>query len=252
MFWADKAKFCLEYLVHYKENQNFKDANRNLALPPAYMMFESFNMNYQKYYEGGFKTAEWILDIIKPYHTCQNATILDWGCGPARITRHLHGICGSGSKIHGTDYNSETIRWCGKNIRNVTFTLNNTIPPLTYDKDTFDVIIGISVFTHLSEENHHAWIKELHRVIKPGGIAFITTHGQVFRSLLTEKERSIYDNGSLIVRDAVKEGHRVFTAFQPTDWMYNALNQTFEILIHHAGTQADWGKEQDYWIIKKS
>jgi len=252
MFWADKAKFWVQYLVNFRNNHTFKAANKDLALPPAYMMFESFNMNYQKYYEGGFKTAKWILDTIEPYLDYKNAAILDWGCGPARITRHLPELCGSESNIYGTDYNPATIRWCSESIKQVSFSVNKTAPPLHYKTNTFDMVIGISIFTHLSEENHYSWIAELHRVIKPGGIAFITTHGKIFRSLLTEKELETYDREKIVIRGAVTEGHRVYTAFQPPTWMKEVFCTSFEILRHHEGKQADWGKEQDFWILKKS
>ncbi len=252
MFWADKAKFWVQFLVNYRNNQNFKTANKNLVLPPAYMMFESFNMNYKKYYEGGYKTAKWILGTIEPYLRYKNVTVLDWGCGPARIARHLPELYGPESNIHGTDYNPATIRWCIENIKDVTFSVNSTAPPLHYASNTFNLVIGISIFTHLSEDNHFSWINELHRVIKPGGIAFITTHGKIFRSLLAEKELDAYDSGKIVIRGSVTEGHRVYTAFQPPKWMMDVFCKSFEILQHQEGKQADWGKEQDFWILKKS
>ena len=252
LFWVDKVKFWVQYLKNYGNNSQFKASHKNIPLPPAYMMFESFNMNYRKYYKGGCTTAKWILDTVAPYHNYYGATILDWGCGPARITRHLPELCGPESKIYGTDYNPKTIRWCSENIKDVSFQINGTAPPLLYEKNTFDIIIGISIFTHLSEANHDTWVSELHRVMKPGGVAFITTHGDIFRSLLTEKEMLVYDGGKIVVRGSVTEGHRIFTAFQPPAWMKNVFSKSFEIMQHHEGKPADWGKEQDFWILKKS
>jgi len=252
LFWVDKVKFWIQYLKNYRDNLRFKASAKNLALPPAYMMFESFNMNYQKYYEGGYKTAKWILETIKPYHNYEGNTILDWGCGPARITRHLPQLCGPDSAIFGTDYNHNTIRWCKENIRSVTFDTNDTIPPLIYPTHFFDFIIGISIFTHLSEVNHTAWVNELSRVMKTGGVAFITTHGDIFRPLLTKKEKQVYDSNSIVVRGSVTEGHRIFTAFQPPSWMKIIFSGSFEILYHQKGKKADWGREQDFWILKKS
>jgi hypothetical protein len=61
-----------------------------------------------------------------------------------------------------------------------------------------------------------------------------------------------YDREKIVIRGAVTEGHRVYTAFQPPTWMKEVFCTSFEILLHHEGKQADWGKEQDFWILKKS
>ena len=51
------------------------------------------------------------------------ASILDWGCGPGRIVRHLPSIV-SKAKIFGSDYNEESINWCRENIEDVGFEVN--------------------------------------------------------------------------------------------------------------------------------
>lgn len=251
MIWADQLKFGWQYLKNYKENLRFKSSNKDLALPPAYMMFESFNMNYRKYYESGFKTADWILSQIAPFKNIHDGAVLDWGCGPARVTRHLPKICGHNANIYGTDYNQKTILWCRKHIPEVTFEINQTTPPLPFASDTFDILIGISIFTHLSAKNHEAWIHELHRVLKKDGIAFITTHGKIFRSILTAAEKEEFDASLLVIRGDVKEGHRIFTAFHPPPVISSMFEKYFTVLKHHAGGKAIWGLEQDHWILKK-
>ncbi len=252
MMWADSLKFMRQYVINYFDNKKFKALNSNIALPPLYMMFESFNINYRRYYEGGLETAQWISYTISPFVFRQEVNILDWGCGPARITRHLKHIYGVQANIFGTDYNPCTIQWCSEHIRDVRFAINGTNPPLSYPDQMFNIIIGISIFTHLSEANHYFWINELSRVMRPGGIAFITTHGDIFRSILTPAERKQYDNNTPVIRGKVTEGHRVFTAFQPQTWMRDAFSTFFTVLVHHKGNKVSWGIEQDYWILKKS
>ena len=102
--------------------------------------------------------------------------VLEWGCGPGRVIRHLPALLNEATII-GSDFNSESIDWCSKHILDVTFVKNELEPPLPFEKNLFDFIYAISVFTHLSESSCHQWIDELVRIIKPNGILMIWTNG---------------------------------------------------------------------------
>src|SRR5690606_11385803 len=41
-----------------------------------------------------------------------------------------------------------------------------------------DLLYGISVMTHLTELNQQLWLEEISRILKPGGCALLTTHGE--------------------------------------------------------------------------
>jgi SAM-dependent methyltransferase len=51
------------------------------------------------------------------------------------------------------------------------------MPPMDYNAGTFDFIFSVSVFTHFDETMQFAWLKELKRISKPGGILILTVHG---------------------------------------------------------------------------
>jgi SAM-dependent methyltransferase len=251
MHGLDKLKFAYERFKNNADNKRFKKNNPTVVFPPDYMMFEAFNLNYKKYYEGGKQTATWLLSKLQPYKTLEGITFLDWGCGPARVTRHLPDLLGKSCTVFGTDYNPTTIDWCSKNIKTVQFSLNQVEPPLKYTNNTFDVITGISIFTHLSEQRHSEWIQELHRISRKDAILFLTTQGIAFKAKLTEEENAIFDNNQLVIRANVTEGHRVFSAFHPIQLMQELFGNYFEILEHYPGKTVEWGIEQDYWILKK-
>lgn len=147
------------------------------------------------------------------------------------MIRHLPSVIGNSCEYYGTDYNKESIDWCTKNLPEISFNCNSLEAKLPYSDNFFDVIYGISIFTHLSEQMHYDWFEELYRVLKPNGIMFLTTHGDNFRVKLIDSELSKYDNGELVVRGKVKEGHRTFTAFQPIGFM-ERLFENIEILEH--------------------
>jgi SAM-dependent methyltransferase len=225
--------------------------NPDVLLPPDYLIYESFQLNYQKYYTESMETARWLAAHFAKHIDLKNRRILDWGCGPGRIIRHLPNVIGNGCEYYGTDYNEKSIDWCSINLKGIHFNKNSIVAQLPYENDFVDVIYGISIFTHLSEPLHHDWYNELYRILKPNGIMFLTTHGDHFKVKLTDLELANYNSNKLIVRGNVKEGHRTFSAFHPQGFM-RELFKNVEIL-EHIETKPEKGKglPQDIWIIKK-
>jgi len=240
---------------NYKKNKLFKKTYPQVALPSDYLIYESFQLDYHKYYLDSRETAVWVKRHIEKYNSLENKKILDWGCGPGRIIRHLPEVVGNNCAFFGTDYNNESIEWCRKHIPGVSFNLNGLEAKLPWPENTFDAIYGISIFTHLSEKMHFDWLKELVRILKPasagGGILFFTTQGSNFRVKLSASEQNLFDKGQLIVRGNVKEGHRTFSAFQPQTFMLHLLKDVdilehIEPESHNASIPA-----QDIWIVRK-
>lgn len=252
MHVLDLARYLYARVINGPKNRAFRRENPGVPLPPDYLLFESFKLDYRKYYEGGKETAQWLKATLEDYTDWSGRQILDWGCGPGRVARHLPEILGPECEVHGTDYNEASIAWCRRNLPAVHFHHNSLLPPTDFPDACFDVVFGISIFTHLSEPSHYEWLAELHRILKPAGIALLTTHGDAFRPILTGSEKQAFDRGRLVVRGGVREGHRVFTAFHPPSFMRTFLESRFTIEKHHPGTSQDWGIEQDHWILRKS
>jgi len=219
-------------------------------LPPPFYLYETFNLNYDSFFNKSIDTAEWLVSYFKKYKTLNGLKILDWGCGPGRVVRHLPLLINNDCQFYGTDYNKKYIDWCKKNIPDVCFSLNELQPPLKFENNTFEIIYGISVFTHLSEKMHFLWFDELLRILKPGGILFITLQGDAFTNKLTDNEKFRYDKGDLVVKSNTKEGHRTYASFHPSLFV-ERLIQKNKILEHKPGSVKNNKPEQDIWIVKK-
>lgn len=62
----------------------------------------------------------------------------------------------------------------------ISFTLIDSRPPaILFQDGVFDLVMGYSVFSHLSEDVAQAWIDEFARTVAPGGLVCITTRGRV-------------------------------------------------------------------------
>ncbi|MDY8138919.1 class I SAM-dependent methyltransferase [Aquimarina sp. 2201CG5-10] len=249
IFIVDKIRYYVLSVKQSKKNSLFLKEHPDVIIPPAYLIYESFHMDYRAYYESGEKNANELISVFSKYIDFDQKKILDWGCGPGRIIRHFPKLLNN-CEFYGTDYNRESIDWCSSNLKDIEFNHNSLNPKLPYINDFFDVIYGISIFTHLSEEMHYSWLNELLRVLKPGGILLVTAQGDGFKIKLSASEKQRYENGKLVVRGKVKEGHRTFSAFQPKKFM-EIFFKDVQILDHIVDEpQNDW-IPQDQWIVKK-
>ncbi|CAD7799198.1 Ubiquinone/menaquinone biosynthesis C-methyltransferase UbiE [Chryseobacterium aquaeductus] len=250
LFKADQLRFYFYQFKNRSKNISFQKNHPNFKFPPDYLMYESFQINYESYYKSGQSAAKWLLSIVAKYRNLESLKILDWGCGPARIIRHLPEILPESCEVFGTDYNETSINWNRKNIENVSFNLNSLEAKLPYKENYFDFIYGISIFTHLSEELHYTWKKELTRILKKDGILILSLQGDLFKTILTESESDEFEKGHLVVRGNVKEGHRTYSAFQPNDFV-KKLFSDYEILEHTESYFKEGKLQQDIWVLKK-
>lgn len=251
MHLADTLRFRLLQSRYRAENRAFRAENPAVALPPDYLMYESFKLSYRSYYEGGRETAEWLKGHLAPHLPLQNQHLLDWGCGPGRVIRHLPGVIGAGCRFTGTDANAQSVAWCRAHLPGLSFLHNGMSPPLAADANTFDAAYGISIFTHLSGQGHESWLAELLRVLRPGGVLLLTTHGAAFRPILTVAERARFDAGQLVERRHVREGHRVFAAFQPAQFLRKLFDGRLAVLRHEPGQWLGHTASQDVWVLRK-
>lgn len=102
--------------------------------------------------------------------------VLDWGCGCGRVARHFLNV--SGLSVTGADVDADNIAWCRRNLPNGTWSELSLRPPSPFATACFDLLYGISVLTHLREDDQFRWLDELHRILRPGGLALLTFHGE--------------------------------------------------------------------------
>ena len=162
--------------------------------------------------------------------------------------RHLHHI--NGPCLFGTDYNQDLIAWCHKNLKFADFRTNPLVGPLDYQDERFDFIYALSVFTHLSEPQQDFWIKELSRVIKPGGYLFLTVHGKEFylpQILVEDRERFL--QGELVVYGGEREGSNICTAFHPEEYVRRKMAKDL-IIVDFVPQGAAGNPRQDVYLFQ--
>lgn len=232
---VERLRFLKSVLTTLHSNSSFRRSLPDYIFPPLWLAYDAYsNLDFEHIFQEGKDQASRIVEGI---HTSlpdrahgQPVKILDWGCGPGRVIQHVKRAFGPDAHIFGTDYNGQTIAWCRSALPGIAFAQNDLVPPLPFQAGSMDAIYSISVFTHLSEEMHLAWIHELARVLRPGGVLLITVHGNLSSRSLTQIEREEFDAGKLVIRGNVLEGSRLYAAFQPDTFVSEVLLKEFIVL----------------------
>lgn len=239
----EALRFAKERVRTARDNKVFLAANPGFVAPPLWWMHDMYaHTSLRQYWETGQRDAARLEALMAQYLARPPEKILEWGCGLGRILRHFS----DGKELTGVDYNAAAINWARAHLPGITFAVNQPLPPLDLPADSIDAAYAISVFTHLSKEAHGAWMAEIMRVLRPGGIFLFTVHGAPAPGQLLPAEQAVFDRGELVTRGVVKEGSRIYTAYQPEKYMRDILLAELDIL---AGPVADFG--QTLWIVRK-
>jgi len=103
--------------------------------------------------------------------------ILDWGCSTGRVLRFWADLAET-TDVWGCDIDEDAIDWAVRHLappfRFFSTTLAPSIPVADH---TFDLVYGISIFTHI-DANIDTWLMELRRITAPDGLVMVTIHDE--------------------------------------------------------------------------
>jgi len=149
--------------------------------------------------------------------------VLDFGCGWGRITQLL-AMYFKTENIIAADVMPAAINTCKQLAVQASYELLKTWPPSSIQDSSIDYIFGYSVFSHLSEDNADAWIREFSRILKPGGMAFLTTRHRSFfehlASLHKQSELPSYASGAA---NAFKDIDSALKAYDQGQFCFDAM-----------------------------
>jgi SAM-dependent methyltransferase len=106
-------------------------------------------------------------------------SVLEFGCGWGRIVR-LFTKDVEPDRLWGNDCLPVAIEICTATNRHAQFRQVDPFPPTTLPDNSFDLVYAYSVFSHLSEAAHLAWLGEFKRILRPRGLLVATTRPREF------------------------------------------------------------------------
>jgi SAM-dependent methyltransferase len=220
-----------------------------LPLPPGdFLMQVAGSPAPDVYLHGGELGADCIRDVLGRNGVELQGAVLDFGCGCGRVLRRWH--TEPGIEAHGCDYNADLALWSRTHLPFARVAVNGLRPPAPYRTGKFDLIYAFSVITHLPETDQRPWMREFHRLLKPGGHLLVSTHGEHYMPKLTTGERSRFQDGRLVVRSARSAGSNLCNAFHPPQYFRRELAEGFEIAAHEP-RGARGNPEQDLWLLRR-
>jgi|YelNatPaOPRAMG01_1025707.scaffolds.fasta_scaffold30696_2 SAM-dependent methyltransferase len=195
-----------------------------IPLPPPKLRYRVHGaMDAASFLEVGSGCAQEIKKLTQKHGRAFDsfAHVLDFGCGCGRTLRFFKDHPAT-QHLYGTDIDPEAIQWCRHRLANLAdWGVNQFEPPLRYAENTFDLIYGISVFTHIDENAQFRWLAELRRIAKPGGLLILTVHGEQYhRSLPAEAQAELNQRGIL------------FRVGQTGRWKFDGLPDYYQTTYH--------------------
>lgn len=183
-----------------------------------------------------------------------DSAVLDIGCGIGRIALALTDTLSGQGRYRGFDITPDAIAWCAGEItpRHPQFqfvladVFNSTYHPggqqrpeqfvFPYGDGMFDIAIATSVFTHLPSLAMRNYVKQMHRVLQPGGKVLATfflldaiARQQVARAQSTLEFTHALD-GCMVIDPAVPEKAVAFDL------------EEVQALLQQQGFAIDWMK----------
>uniref|UniRef100_A0A6C0HVM2 Methyltransferase type 11 domain-containing protein n=1 Tax=viral metagenome TaxID=1070528 RepID=A0A6C0HVM2_9ZZZZ len=179
---------------------------------------------------------DWIDSFINTIN--YNSSILDIGCGNGRNMKYPN------YNFYGIDNCSKFVEMAKEVSKNVYLSDMTNLP---FEDNYFDAIISIASFHHLSTtERRIECLKEMHRVLKPGGKILLSiwsinqSHNKKLNNQFTFGDNIVpfkNNKGDII-------GNRYYYIFQLNE-IYNLLTKDFKIDSH------EWIHGNEVFILIK-
>ena len=202
-----------------------------VPIPPREMMARTVgHADWRAFLKAGERDAQTLDAYAREGGAgfAEAARILDLGCGCGRVIRHLPGM--TDAALFGVDLNPPLVAWCNDNLQGE-YAVNDLAPRLGFPDAHFDVLYLISVFTHLRIDAQRAWLAELRRVLRPGGVAMVTFHDESHPNAPTggAAYSTLMETGVYVQSD-VAQGSNLSATFQTRAAAQALFAETFDIV----------------------
>jgi SAM-dependent methyltransferase len=99
----------------------------------------------------------------------------EMGCATGRVLRHF-AAQQDNLNVWGSDINNRHVEWMRLNLQdNIKIFHNTILPQIPLESNSIDIACAFSVFTHIDDLDL-AWLCEIRRILKKGGIFYVTIH----------------------------------------------------------------------------
>jgi len=141
--------------------------------------------------------ARYMASWLGPRVSSLPLDVLDFGCGIGNSIPHLRDAFPA-ARLHGTDPSGESIRLASDTRPDAMFMIN-TDEAMPYPDSNFDLVQVACVFHHILPRDRLHWMREIHRVLRPGGHAFIFEHNVLNPLTVNSVKKSPVDVDAILL-----------------------------------------------------
>lgn len=176
--------------------------------------------------------------------------LFDFGCASGRFLRHVHAFGGDTTDAWGCDFVPENLNWVKQYLpSDIKVLLNNANPHLPFSDGYFDVVTAFSVFTHI-DMFEDAWLLELRRITKPGGLLYLTTQNDATWPLISERPTSMtHMERANLIEGNLPVSRQLFANQMPSDRivfrMSNEENYNCNVWVTNQYIRDQWSRYFD-------
>ena len=176
-----------------------------------------------------YQSKPLLLKFLK--HIPKNSKVLDLGCGTGIVVAKF--LDRKGCKVTGIDFSNGMLKLARKNIPNVKL-IKMDIAKMKFKENSFDGAVSFYAIIHIPRKYHQKIYKNLHKILKPGGILFANASGTKTWEENAEDYLGV-----------------------PMFWSFYHPKTTLK-LIRNAGFEVTWSKilkiggESQFWVLAKN
>lgn len=171
-----KGVVAVGTVSHNKSASYFESGTYFNVSDPWDKIYEKEGLDYQ-YYDVTVPHED-INKVIAEMKKRSVSKALDIGCGAGR---NMIPMVSNGIKCWGVDDSAHGIEMCRKSLKKFGYKANletyDIHDGLKYKDNFFDAVISVQTLSHGKEKQTLEVISEIHRVLRPGGLLFVTLCG---------------------------------------------------------------------------
>jgi SAM-dependent methyltransferase len=240
--WINLANLQMEFTLEEYAQRDL------LPLPSANNREGYHGERHYDYWLSGLKDYLQIKQVLHRHNIpfTPMRRMFELGCATGRVLRHF--VCQEPQlEVWGADINLSHIEWVLQFLGSSPKVFQSSVLPyLPLEDNSMDLVTAFSVFTHINEFEL-AWLAEVRRILRPGGVAYITLHTDQTWSILNH-EYALY-NHLLYLQPYILEydiSPELFAKPMPTPrvafrWEMDGFRSA-NLFHSHAYLQATWGR----------